>query len=91
MMAIMEGFGSVNNVFQCGGRIFRIGQTLAQKIWQVTLDQSYDEKIQYRATIKMIGQIAAQNLDLELDHDIDNDEANAVIDMSEQNTDSNPS
>ena len=50
-MAIMEGFASVNDVLQALGRIFRIGQLLAQKIWLVTADQTYDQKIQHRAAL----------------------------------------
>ena len=50
-MAIMEGFASVNDVLQALGRIFRIGQLPAQKIWLVTADQTYDQKIQHRAAL----------------------------------------
>ena len=58
-MIIFESFSFSNNIFQCDDRMFRIEQLLAQKIWQVTIDQIYDQKIQYRAVLKMIGQIAA--------------------------------
>ena len=82
-MVILEGFSSPNNIFQCGGRMFRIGQLLAQKIWQVTVDQTYDQKIQYRAALKMIGQIAAQNLNLDLDRGHMDDEAAEVDALNE--------
>jgi len=46
---------NVNQVLQALGRVHRIGQKLAQRVWIVTLDHSYDQILQCQQTMKMVG------------------------------------
>lgn len=49
---------SSNFLNKCIGRIYRMGQKEAQRIWIITINHSYDHPIQAHAAKKYLGQIA---------------------------------
>lgn len=51
---------NANEILQCIGRVFRLGQLLPDVVAPLTINHIYDQIIQGRATNKMIGQIAGQ-------------------------------
>lgn len=52
--------GKINTTLQAIGRLHRIGQGRIQRVTILTVDHSYDQVLQAKATTKMLDQIAGE-------------------------------
>jgi len=57
---ILDTAANVNTIIQTIGRIHRLGQKEVQDIYIITVDHTYDQILQAKATNKMIAQLAGE-------------------------------
>jgi hypothetical protein len=56
----MDTPANINTIIQTIGRIHRLGQKEVQDIYIITVDRTYDQILQAKATVKMIAQLAGE-------------------------------
>jgi len=57
---IMDTAANVNTIIQTIGRIHRLGQKEVQDVYIITVDHTYDQVLQAKATNKMIAQLSGE-------------------------------